>query len=156
MAGARMQRGGVGAVRQVARMFSGGALCGPRPGLVEWVIGDGKTQSLASLRRRTKGTIPEGRFLNVQRRGMEPMSQLSRRFLGLCLPPAVVWSIDCILTLCSQSNAYWEGIGTRLSDPTSGLHYYAPVNEVSPTSHFLLVWHPTAYVAGTGLGIVFV
>jgi hypothetical protein len=78
------------------------------------------------------------------------MSPFSRRLLGLCLAPVLVWSVDCTLTLCGQSEAYWAGIGTRHTDGITSLHNYgSSVNEVSPTSRLLLSVHPLAYVAGT-------
>jgi hypothetical protein len=84
-------------------------------------------------------------------RAMEsPMSPFSRRLLGLCLVPVLVWSVDCTLTLCGQSEGYWAGIGTPHTDGINALHNYgSSVNEVSPTSRYLLTLHPLAYVAGT-------
>jgi hypothetical protein len=78
------------------------------------------------------------------------MSQVAHRLLALCLPPILVWSVDCILTLCGQSETYWAGRGAQHTDGASALHdYSASVNEVNPTSHYLLAWHPLAYLAGT-------
>ena len=80
------------------------------------------------------------------------MSQPTRRLLALCLPPVLVWSADCTLTLCGQSAAYWAGGVAQSNDGITSLHHYpAPVNEVNPTSHHLLAWHPLAYIAGTVL-----
>jgi hypothetical protein len=64
----------------------------------------------------------------------------------------LVWSVDCTLTLCGQSDAYWAGSLAQDTDGVDALHSYpARVNEVNPTSHFLLAWHPLAYIAGTVL-----
>jgi hypothetical protein len=83
------------------------------------------------------------------------MSPFSRRLLGLCLAPILVWSVDATLTLCGQSEAYWAGIGTRYTDGITSLHSYgSSVNEVSPTSCYLLSLHPLAYVAGTILAML--
>src|SRR6266496_314414 len=80
------------------------------------------------------------------------MSQFTRRLLGLCLAPVLVWSVDCALTLCCQSEAYWAGGVARNTDGVTALHHYgASVNEVSPTSRYLLTVHQLAYVAGTVL-----
>ncbi len=83
------------------------------------------------------------------------MSPFSRRLVGLCLAPILVWSVDCALTLSGQSEAYWAGSGTRYSDGITSLHSYgSSVNEVSPTSRYLLTLHPSAYVAGTVLAML--
>jgi len=83
------------------------------------------------------------------------MSQFTRRLVGLCLAPILVWSVDCTLTLCGQSEVYWARSGTRHSDGITSLHDYgASVNEVSPTSRYLLTAHPLAYVAGTVLAML--
>lgn len=83
------------------------------------------------------------------------MSELTRRFLALCLPPVLVWSIDCGLTLAGQSEAYWAGGRARQTDGVTSLHEYpATINEVNPTSRMLLAWHPLAYIAGTVLGML--
>jgi hypothetical protein len=80
------------------------------------------------------------------------MSHFTRRLLGLCLPPLLVWAVDCTLTLCGQSEAYWAGGGARNTDGVTSLHHYGTgVNEVSPASRYLLTVHPLAYVAGTVL-----
>jgi hypothetical protein len=80
------------------------------------------------------------------------MSPITRRLLCLCLPPILVWSVDCTLTLCGQSAAYWAGSGTRSTDGITSLHHYpSPVNEVAPTSRHLLTLHPLAFVAGAVL-----
>ncbi len=84
-----------------------------------------------------------------------PMSHFTRKMLGLCLPAILVWSVDCTLTLCGQSEAYWAGSGARHTDGITSLHQYpASVNEVAPTSRYLLTLHPLAYVAGTVLAIL--
>jgi hypothetical protein len=83
------------------------------------------------------------------------MSPFSRRLVGLCLPPILVWSFDCTLTLCGQSEAYWSGARTRHTDGITSLHSYgSSVNEVSPTSRYLLALHPLADVAGTVLAML--
>jgi hypothetical protein len=83
------------------------------------------------------------------------MSHSTRRLLGLCLPPVLVWSVDCTLTLCGQSEAYWAGSGVRHTDGITSLHHYsASVNEVGPTSRYLLTVHPLAYVGGTVLAML--
>jgi hypothetical protein len=80
------------------------------------------------------------------------MSQFTRRFLALCLPPILVWSVDCTLTLVGQPEAYWARSGAQRTDGITSLHSYpAPVNEVNPTSRFLLARHPLAYIGGTVL-----
>lgn len=80
------------------------------------------------------------------------MSPFTRRLLGLCLAPVLVWSVDSTLTLCGQSRAYWAGSVVRHTDGITSLHdYSASVNEVGPTSRYLLTMHPLAYVAGTVL-----
>src|SRR5262249_59314617 len=67
------------------------------------------------------------------------MSPFSRRLVGLCLAPILVWSVDCTLSLCGQSEAYWAGIGTRHTNGITSLHSYgSSVNEISPTSTYLL------------------
>ena len=63
------------------------------------------------------------------------MLQLRRRLLGLCLLPALLACLDSTLTLAAQSKEYWAG-------------NYARVNEMSPTFHQLLAYHPLAFVAG--------
>jgi hypothetical protein len=70
------------------------------------------------------------------------MGQFRRRLFGLCLPPAATASLDAALTLRGQSAEYWAG-------------NYARVNELSPTFHHLLAYHPVAFVAGF-LGWVFI
>jgi hypothetical protein len=83
------------------------------------------------------------------------MSLFTRRLIGLCLPAVLVWSVDCTLTLCGQSEAYWVDSRTRHTDGITSLHHYsASVNEVGPTSHYLLTSHPLAYVAGTVLAML--
>jgi hypothetical protein len=83
------------------------------------------------------------------------MSHTSRRLLGLCLPAVLVWSFDCTLTLCGQSEAYWAGSGARHTDGITSLHHYsASVNEVAPTSRYLLTVHPLAFVAGSVLAML--
>src|SRR5262249_48473896 len=78
------------------------------------------------------------------------MSPFSRRLLGLCLAPVLVWSVDCTLTLCGQSEAYWAGIGTRHIDGINALHNYgSSVNEVSPTSRMLLLCSLIMLLPGT-------
>jgi hypothetical protein len=80
------------------------------------------------------------------------MSPLTRRLLALCLPPLLAWSVDCILTLRGQSEAYWAGRVAQDTDGVTSLHSYpASVNEVNPTSRYLLASHPLAYIAGTVL-----
>lgn len=84
-----------------------------------------------------------------------PMAPFTRRFLGLCLPALLVWSVDCTLTLCGQSEAYWAADVARNTDGVTSLHHYgASVNEVSPTSRYLLTVHPLAYVGGTVLAML--
>ena len=63
------------------------------------------------------------------------MGQVCRRLFGLCLPSAAAASLDAVLTLRGQSAEYWAG-------------NYARVNELSPTFHHLLAYHPLAFVAG--------
>jgi hypothetical protein len=83
------------------------------------------------------------------------MSLFTRRLIGLCLPAVLVWSVDCTLTLCGQSEAYWADSRTRHTDGITSLHHYsASVNEVGPTSHYLLTLHLLAYVAGTALAML--
>ena len=83
------------------------------------------------------------------------MSVFTRRLLGLCLPAVLVWSVDCTLTLCGQSEEYWAGRGAQHTDGITSLHRYpASVNEVAPTSRYLLTLHPLAYVAGTALAML--
>jgi hypothetical protein len=83
------------------------------------------------------------------------MSPFTRRLLGLCLAPVLVWSADCTLTLCGQSRAYWGGTDPRITDGvTSLLHYSASVSELAPTSRYLLTVHPLAFLGGTVLEIV--
>ncbi len=83
------------------------------------------------------------------------MSPFTRRLLGLCLPAVLVWSVDCTLTLCGQSERYWAGSVARSTDGIASLHNYsASVNEVGPTSRYLLTVHPLAYVAGTVLAML--
>jgi hypothetical protein len=83
------------------------------------------------------------------------MPQLTRRLLGLCLPPVLIWSVDSALTLCGQSEAYWAEGGVRDTDGITSLHHYsASVNEVSPTAHHLLAWHQMAFVAESAAGIL--
>ena len=83
------------------------------------------------------------------------MSHFTRRLLGLCLPAVLVWSVDCALTLCGQSESYWAGSRVRHTDGINSMHNYSGlVNEVSPTSHYLLTLHPLAYVAGTVLAML--
>ena len=83
------------------------------------------------------------------------MSPYTRRFLAFCLPAILVWSLDCTLTLCGQSEAYWAGGVAGNTDGVTSLHHYgASVNEVSPTSHYLLTLHPSAYIVGTVLEMV--
>lgn len=83
------------------------------------------------------------------------MSHFTRRLLGLCLAPVLVWSVDCTLTLCGQARGYWEGTGTRTTDGITSLHQYpASVNEVAPTSRYLLTMHPLAYIGGTVLAML--
>jgi hypothetical protein len=66
------------------------------------------------------------------------------------MPPVLVWSVDCTLTLCGQPDAYWAGSLAQNTDGVNSLHSYpARVHEVNPTSHHLLAWHPLAYIAGT-------
>jgi hypothetical protein len=83
------------------------------------------------------------------------MSLFTRRLIGLCLPAVLVWSVDCTLTLCGQSEVYWAERGTRHTDGITSLHHYsASVNEVGPTSRYLLTLHPLAYVGGTVLAML--
>jgi len=63
------------------------------------------------------------------------MSGVTRRLLGLCLPPLLAWGLDVTLTLVGQSADYWAG-------------NYAAVNEASPTFNQLLQIHPMAFVLG--------
>jgi hypothetical protein len=70
------------------------------------------------------------------------MGPFRRRLFGLCLPPATAASLDAALTLRGQSAEYWAG-------------NYAQVNELSPTFHHLLAYHPLAFVAGF-LGWMFI
>jgi hypothetical protein len=63
------------------------------------------------------------------------MGQFCRRLFGLCLSPAAAATLDAALTLRGQSAEYWAG-------------NYAGVNELSPTFHHLLAYHPLAFVAG--------
>ncbi len=63
------------------------------------------------------------------------MGQFRRRLFGLCLAPAATASLDAALTLRGQSAEYWAGNYTR-------------VNELSPTFHHLLAYHPLAFVVG--------
>lgn len=80
------------------------------------------------------------------------MSEFTRRFVALCLPPLVAWGVDCGLTLSGQSEAYWARVGPKPTDGISSLHSYtAAVNEVAPTARHLLALHPAAYIAGTVL-----
>lgn len=72
--------------------------------------------------------------------------------LALCLPPVLVWSFDCALTLSGQSEADWVGSRAPDIEGTAPLHSYpARVNEVNPASRSLLTWHPLAYIAETVL-----
>jgi hypothetical protein len=57
------------------------------------------------------------------------------RLLGLCLPPVLLALLDGGLTLVGQSSDYWAGD-------------YGDVNELSPTFHQLLAYHPLAYAGG--------
>jgi hypothetical protein len=83
------------------------------------------------------------------------MSEVSRRLVALCLPPILVWSVDCGLTLHGQSETYWTRGAARDTDGITSLHSYpATVNEVNPTSRSLLAWHPLAYIAGTVVEMV--
>jgi hypothetical protein len=83
------------------------------------------------------------------------MSLFTRRLIGLCLPAVLVWSVDCTLTLCGQSEAYWADSRTRHTDGITSLHHYsASVNEVGPTSHYLLALHPLAIRRGNRPGHV--
>lgn len=78
------------------------------------------------------------------------MSQFNRRLLALCLPAVLVWSVDCTLTLCGQSEECRTKGATRRTDEITSLHNYtASVNEVASTSSFMLTWHPLAYIGGT-------
>jgi hypothetical protein len=71
------------------------------------------------------------------------MGQFRRTLFGLCLPPAAAASLDAALTLRGQSAEYWAG-------------KYARVNELSPTFHHLLAYHPLAFVAGfLGWALIF-
>jgi hypothetical protein len=63
------------------------------------------------------------------------MGPIRGRLFGLCLPAALVAAADGSLTLAGQSAAYWAGD-------------YARVNELSPTFHHLLAYHPLAFAAG--------
>jgi hypothetical protein len=63
------------------------------------------------------------------------MPQFRQRLLGLCLPPAALATLDGALTLAGQSGRYWAG-------------NYGQVNELSPTFHQLLSYHPLAFTAG--------
>ena len=84
------------------------------------------------------------------------MSQFTRRLLTLCLPPLLVWSVDCTLTLRGQPEAYWATRPAQTTDGINSLHSYPAkrVNEVNPTSRYLLKWHPLAYIAGSLLEMV--
>ena len=80
------------------------------------------------------------------------MSHFTRRLMGLCLAPVLVWSVDATLTLCGQPEAYWAGRDAQRTDGVTSLHHYpASVNEVNPTSRSLLARHPLAYIAATVL-----
>lgn len=61
-------------------------------------------------------------------------SGFKRRFLGLCLPPLVLASIDGILTLIGQSDLYWSN--------------YLFANEANPVFRALLQIHPLAVLGG--------
>ena len=64
---------------------------------------------------------------------------------NLCLPPVLVWTVDSTLTLCGQPAVYWAGSGAQRTDGVTSLHHYpASVNEVNPTSRYLLARHPLA------------
>lgn len=62
------------------------------------------------------------------------MSGIKRRFLGLCLPPLFLGTLDATLTLCGQSSAYWAGD-------------YQQVNEMGGFLRQLLQIHPMAFIA---------
>lgn len=59
-----------------------------------------------------------------------------RRFLGLCVPPLVLGSVDGSLTLVGQSSFYWEN--------------HLAINEANPIFAGLLQIHPVAFLAGAG------
>lgn len=63
------------------------------------------------------------------------MPRFQQRLLGLCVPPAALAFLDGALTLAGQTAEYWAG-------------NYRRVNEVSPTFHHLLSYHPLAFAAG--------
>jgi hypothetical protein len=63
------------------------------------------------------------------------MLQLRRRFLGLCLIPALLAGLDGWATLHGQTKGYWTG-------------NYSQVIEGSPIFHKLLTCGPLAYIAG--------
>ena len=72
------------------------------------------------------------------------MNGFKQRLLGLCLPPCLLFMLDCILTLQGQSFQYWAGD-------------YSSVNEGSPTFNHLLHIHPSAFLAGMTIwALVFV
>ena len=62
------------------------------------------------------------------------MSGVKRRFLGLCLPPILLGSLDATLTLCGQSSVYWAG-------------NYQYVNEMGGFLNQLLRIHPMVFIA---------
>ncbi len=63
------------------------------------------------------------------------MAHFRRRLFGLCLPPAAAASLDAVLTLRGQSAEYWAG-------------NYAWVNELSPSFHHWLSFHPLVFAVG--------
>lgn len=63
------------------------------------------------------------------------MSIIWRRTIGLCLPPVLLCALDYTLTLLGQPSEYWAGD-------------YSYVNELSPTVHDLMAYHPLVSVIG--------
>lgn len=64
------------------------------------------------------------------------MSGVTRRIIGLGLPPLIFCAFDAAITLVGQSADYWAGD-------------YSAVRETSPTFNHLLQIHPAVF----GLGI---
>src|SRR5262245_1814193 len=89
-------------------------------------------------RRSSEHPLPRP---EAQRSNVVTMPQLRHRLFGLCLLPTLLACLDFGLTLGGQPAEYWVG-------------NYSRVNELSPTFHQLLAWHPLALVAGTVLWIL--